>query len=136
MQRGEIYWVDFPTPVGRRPAVLVSRDESYSVRSRCIVVPLTQTVRGIPTEIRLGPWRGVRGGFIPLDRGPREPAGAPPNVPFEKEVILVESKYSVQPGTGKRSLGRRQSRTSGSNCSRRRSHRAGLRQNNKAPPEA
>lgn len=59
MKRGEIYWVDFPAPVGRRPAVLVSREESYSVRSRCIVVPLTRTVRGIPTEVRLGPADGL-----------------------------------------------------------------------------
>jgi mRNA interferase MazF len=59
MRRGEIYWVDFPAPVGRRPAVLVSREESYSVRSRCIVVPLTRTVRGIPTEVRLGPADGL-----------------------------------------------------------------------------
>ncbi len=59
MKRGEIYWVDFPSPVGRRPAVLVSREESYSVRSRCVVVPLTRTVRGIPTEVRLGPADGL-----------------------------------------------------------------------------
>ncbi len=59
MKRGEVYWVDFPGPVGRRPAVLVSRAESYSVRSRCIVVPLTRTVRGIPTEVRLGPADGL-----------------------------------------------------------------------------
>ena len=59
MNRGEIYWVDFPAPVGRRPAVLVSREESYSVRSRCIVVPLTRTARGIPTEVRLGPADGL-----------------------------------------------------------------------------
>jgi mRNA interferase MazF len=59
MKRGEIYWADFPAPVGRRPVVLVSRDESYSVRSRCIVVPLTRTVRGIPTEVRIGPSDGL-----------------------------------------------------------------------------
>ena len=59
MKRGEIYWVNFPAPVGQRPAVLVSRNESYSVRTRCIVVPLTRTVRGIPTEVRLGPSDGL-----------------------------------------------------------------------------
>ena len=59
MKRGEIYWVEFPAPVGRRPAILVSRNESYSVRSRCIVVPLTRTIRGIPTEVRLGPADGL-----------------------------------------------------------------------------
>ncbi|MBZ0112222.1 MAG: type II toxin-antitoxin system PemK/MazF family toxin [Thermoanaerobaculia bacterium] len=59
MRRGDVYWIDFPSPVGRRPAVLVSRNEAYSVRSRSIVVPLTRTVRGIPTEVRLGPTDGL-----------------------------------------------------------------------------
>ena len=59
MKRGDIYRVDFPAPVGRRPVVLVSRNESYSVRSRCIVVPLSRTVRGIPTEVRVGPADGL-----------------------------------------------------------------------------
>jgi mRNA interferase MazF len=59
MRRGEVYWVDFPAPVGRRPAVLVSRNEAYAVRSRFSVVPLTRTVRAIPTEVRLGPSDGL-----------------------------------------------------------------------------
>jgi mRNA interferase MazF len=59
MRRGDVYWVEFPEPAGRRPAVLVSRDEAYSVRTRLIVVPLTRTVRGIPTEVRVGPSDGL-----------------------------------------------------------------------------
>ncbi len=59
MRRGDVCWVDFPDPVGRRPAVLVSRPEAYAVRARLIVVPLTRTVRGIPTEVRLGPADGL-----------------------------------------------------------------------------
>lgn len=59
MRRGDVYWVEFPEPVRRRPAVLVSRDEAYSVRTRLIVVPLTRTVRGIPTEVRIGPADGL-----------------------------------------------------------------------------
>ncbi len=59
MRRGEVYWVRFPAPVGTRPAVLVSRDEALSVRSRVTVVPVTRTVRGIPTEVRLGPTEGL-----------------------------------------------------------------------------
>jgi mRNA interferase MazF len=39
--------------------VLVSRDEAYTVRTRVTVVPLTRTVRGIPTEVRLGPSEGL-----------------------------------------------------------------------------
>lgn len=59
MRRGEIYWVRFPAPVGKRPAVLVSRNEAYAIKSRVTVVPLTRTVRGIPTEVRLGPSDGL-----------------------------------------------------------------------------
>lgn len=59
MKRGDLYWVRFPAPVGARPAVLVSRDEAYSLRTRLTVVPLTRTIRGIPTEVRLGPSDGL-----------------------------------------------------------------------------
>lgn len=59
MRRGDVYWARFPSPVGKRPAVLVSRDHAYSIKTRITVVPLTRTVRGIPTEVRLGPGDGL-----------------------------------------------------------------------------
>lgn len=59
MNRGDVYWVRFPAPAGTRPAVLVSREEAYSVRTRLTVVPVFRTVRGIPTEVRLGPADGL-----------------------------------------------------------------------------
>lgn len=59
MKRGDVYWVQFPAPAGRRPAVLVSRNEAYAVRSRVTVVPITRTIRGIATEIRIGPSEGL-----------------------------------------------------------------------------
>lgn len=59
MRRGDVYWVRFPKPAGTRPAVLVSREEAYSVRTRVTVVPVSRTLRGIPTEVRLGPVDGL-----------------------------------------------------------------------------
>jgi len=59
VKRGEVWWVQFPDPIGRRPAVLVSRDQAYRVRAAVTVVPLTQTVRRIPVEVPLGPADGV-----------------------------------------------------------------------------
>jgi mRNA interferase MazF len=59
VRRGDVYWVAFPSPVGKRPAVLVSRDQAYAIKSRITVVPVTRTVRGIPTEVRLGPSDGL-----------------------------------------------------------------------------
>lgn len=59
MRRGDVHWVRFPAPAGARPAVLVSRDEVYSIKARVTVVPVTRTIRGIPTEVRLGPADGL-----------------------------------------------------------------------------
>lgn len=59
MKRGEVWWVNFPKPAGLRPAVLVSRNQAYRVRSAVTVVPLTQTIRKIATEVALGPADGV-----------------------------------------------------------------------------
>lgn len=59
MKRGEIWWVDFPPPAGRRPAVLISRNQAYRVRTAVTVVPLTQTIRKIPSEVPLGKADGV-----------------------------------------------------------------------------
>lgn len=59
MRRGEVYWAKFPAPAGTRPVVLVSRDEAYAIKSRVTVVPVTRTVRGIPTEVRVGPSDGL-----------------------------------------------------------------------------
>ena len=54
MGRGEIWWAELEPPAGRRPVVLLSRDEAYSVRSLVIVAPVTTRVRRIPSEVPLG----------------------------------------------------------------------------------
>jgi len=59
VRRGDIYWAQFPAPVGKRPVVLISRDEAYSIKTRVTVVAVTRTVRGIPTEVRVGPSEGL-----------------------------------------------------------------------------
>lgn len=59
MRRGEVWWVRFPPPTGRRPAVLVSRDQAYSVRASITVIPLTRTIREIPVEVPLDRSDGV-----------------------------------------------------------------------------
>ena len=55
MRRGEVWWANLPPPSGRRPVLLLSRDEAYQVRELVIVTPLTTRIRGIPTEVALGP---------------------------------------------------------------------------------
>lgn len=59
MQRGEVWWAEFPSPVGRRPVVLLSRDEAYAVRNAVTVAEVTSTIRGIPVEVELGPEDGL-----------------------------------------------------------------------------
>jgi mRNA interferase MazF len=59
MQRGEVWWVELPSPLGRRPVVLLSRDEAYSVRNAVTVAEVTSTIRGIPVEVELGPEEGL-----------------------------------------------------------------------------
>src|SRR4030066_1042214 len=54
MRRGEVWWAKLPLPVGRRPVVLLSRDEAYAVRNAVTVVEVTSTIRGIPVEVELG----------------------------------------------------------------------------------
>ena len=53
MRRGEVWWSQQPAPVGRRPVLLLSRDEAYSVRNAVTVAQITTTVRNIPVEVFL-----------------------------------------------------------------------------------
>ncbi len=59
MRRGEIWWADLPVPAGRRPVVLLSRNEAYAVRELVTIAPITTRVRRIPTEVPLGPAEGL-----------------------------------------------------------------------------
>ncbi len=59
MRRGEIWWAELPAPAGKRPVVLLSRDEAYAVRELITVAPVTSRIRGIPTEVGLGPADGL-----------------------------------------------------------------------------
>jgi mRNA interferase MazF len=54
MKRGEIWWAELEPPVGRRPVLLLSRDEAYSIRELVTVAPITTRVRNIPSEVPLG----------------------------------------------------------------------------------
>jgi mRNA interferase MazF len=59
MRRGEVWWADLPKPAGRRPVVLLSRDEAYVVRELVTVAPLTTRARRIPAEVGLAKRDGL-----------------------------------------------------------------------------
>ena len=59
MRKGEIWWANLPSPIGKRPVVLLSRDEAYSVRNAVAVAEVTSTIRNIPVEVNLGTGDGL-----------------------------------------------------------------------------
>ncbi len=59
MRRGEIWWAELPGPAGRRPVVLLSRDEAYTVRELITIAPVTTRIRNIPVEVLLGKSEGL-----------------------------------------------------------------------------
>ena len=59
MRRGEIWWAELPAPAGRRPVLLLSRNEAYVVRQLVTVAAITTRIRRIPTEVLLGPEDGL-----------------------------------------------------------------------------
>ena len=59
MRRGEIWWADLSGPAGRRPVVLLSRDEAYAFRELVTIAPVTTRIRGIPVELALGKSEGL-----------------------------------------------------------------------------
>jgi mRNA interferase MazF len=58
VRRGEVWWVELPG-AGRRPHVILTRDAAIPVLTSVLGVPATRTIRGIPTEVRLGPEDGM-----------------------------------------------------------------------------
>jgi mRNA interferase MazF len=56
--RGEVWWYESPA-AGRRPYLVLTRTEACAVLTQVIGVPATRTVRGIPTEVPLGPADGM-----------------------------------------------------------------------------
>ncbi len=59
MRRGEVWWAELPSPVGKRPVLLLSRDAAYAVRTSLSVAIITRTIRNIPVEVFLGPEDGM-----------------------------------------------------------------------------
>ena len=53
MKQYEIWWAQLPSPAGRRPVLLVSRNTAYQYLRKFVVVEITTTIRGIAEEIPL-----------------------------------------------------------------------------------
>jgi len=55
--QGDVWWAQADDK--RRPVLIVTRSDAIPVLTRVVVAPVTRTVRGIPTEVPLGPEDGL-----------------------------------------------------------------------------
>ncbi|MHB1533758.1 MAG: type II toxin-antitoxin system PemK/MazF family toxin [Acidimicrobiales bacterium] len=68
VERGDIVWADLGPPAGRRPVGVLTRDAAVAVLTRDAAVavltaitcaPITRTIRGIRSEVEVGPAQGL-----------------------------------------------------------------------------
>ena len=52
--RGEVWWSELPD-IGRRPVVVLSRNEAIPRLGRTLVAPCTTTIRGLASDVLLEP---------------------------------------------------------------------------------
>jgi mRNA interferase MazF len=57
--RGELYWADLGPPAGRRPVCVLTRDAAIAVLRTVTCAPITRTIRGIRSEVEVGPEHGL-----------------------------------------------------------------------------
>ena len=55
MKQFELWWAELPDPAGRRPVLLLSRNDAYAYLNKFVVAEVTTTIRGIPSEVLLEP---------------------------------------------------------------------------------
>ena len=80
VNRGDVCWCDLPEG-GRRPVLVLTRTAAIPVLNRVLIAPLTRSIRGIPTEVRLEEKDGVPDAcvisFDNVQRAPRALLGEP-----------------------------------------------------------
>lgn len=57
--RNDIFWADLGPPAGRRPVCVLTRDAAIEVLSAVTCAPITRTIRGIRSEVEVGPQHGL-----------------------------------------------------------------------------
>ena len=59
--RGEVRLYRFDPPDKTRPVVILTRDSALAYLSAVTIAPITSTVRGVPSEVRLDGDDGMKG---------------------------------------------------------------------------
>lgn len=62
-RRGDVWWGESPA-FDPRPFLVLTRDEAIPVLERVVLAPVTRTIRGIPSELPLGPDDGLRSACV------------------------------------------------------------------------
>ncbi|MEO1060783.1 MAG: type II toxin-antitoxin system PemK/MazF family toxin [Actinomycetota bacterium] len=57
--RNDIVWADLGPPAGRRPVCVLTRDAAIEVLTAVTCAPITRTVRGVRSEVPVGPDHGL-----------------------------------------------------------------------------
>ncbi len=59
MMQFDIMWADLPSPIGRRPVLLLTRTAAYAYLNKVLIAEVTTTIRSIPQEISIGKAEGL-----------------------------------------------------------------------------
>jgi mRNA interferase MazF len=59
LRQYELWWAKLPKPAGKRPILLLSRDNSYQYLNKFIAAEITTTIRNIAVEVPLGSREGL-----------------------------------------------------------------------------
>ena len=59
-RRGEIWLYRFDPPDKRRPVVVLTRSDVLPLLRTAMVVPITSTIRGLPSEVIVGVEEGLK----------------------------------------------------------------------------
>lgn len=57
--RGAVIWADLGPPTGRHPVCVLTRDTAIEVLTGLVCAPITRTIRGIRSEVEVGPDEGL-----------------------------------------------------------------------------
>jgi mRNA interferase MazF len=60
MRQYELWWASLPSPIGRRPVMLLTRTAAFAYLNKVIVAEITTTIRSIPQEVPVGRREGLR----------------------------------------------------------------------------
>jgi mRNA interferase MazF len=59
VERGDIIWADLGPASGRRAVCVLTRDAAIEVLTAITCAPITRTIRGIRSEVEVGPAQGL-----------------------------------------------------------------------------